>query len=397
MDNMIEKFFDSILTRYINDSILIRLASELIILGVIVVFAVLAYYIVSFIAKHYIRIRLMKSESTFVQFLAKKNGVAIFGHLASALTFRIGSNFIIRHNDEFTRLLPIIINKLSMLYLFLTIVIIFVSIIKAINPYYEKTFNFAKRYPIKPYINVVVLFIWILWIVFIIAYFSNSSVSAIFTAIGAASAVFLLIFRDTLLGIMSSIQAAASNIVRIGDRICIEKYNLDGTVISIAINSVRIKNSDNTVATVPTYMLTSEVVKNWRTMTEYGERRIKRAILIDVNTIRQCSDTELNKFANISCLSEYITKKPQSKKISNLALFRLYIENYLRESAFISKTNTILVRHLDPGQNGLPVEIYAYTTNTNWNDYEQTLSEVMEYCFLKMEMFNLKAFQNSNS
>ncbi|MCE2705974.1 MAG: mechanosensitive ion channel family protein [Proteobacteria bacterium] len=394
---MIEQFLDNTIQRYVESSMQVRLISELITITAITGFAIIAYYIVKLFTKYYIKRFLINSDSEFLHLVASKNGIATLAHLASALTFRVGSNFITRHNDFYAFYLALIVNKLSMLYLFITIIIVITGIIKTINPYYENQFEFSKLYPIKQYINVSIFMIWLLSAVFIIAFFANSSLTRVFTAIGAASAVFLLIFRDTLLGIVSSIQAATSNIVRVGDRICIDKYNLDGTVINIAINSVRIKNSDNTVATIPTYMLTSEVVKNWRTLEEYGTRRIKRSIFVDINSIRLMNPEEIKKIIAIKVLGDFINKCDNLKEISNLTFFRIFLENYLNEHQYISNKNIIMIRHLELTPAGLPLEIYAFTAKINGKEFEQLVSEIIEYCFISMPLFALKPFQNSSS
>ena len=393
---MLENFLENTLVNYLHGNALNKIISVLISLSIIIVCAVFAYYVVKFIAEKYIRKILYNSESEFLHEIAVRNGIAIGGHLASALTFRIGSDFISQYNGFnglYINYLSIAVNKLSMLYLFIACIVIITSIIKGINPYYDQRFNFAKRYPIKPYINVVIFIVWVLSAIFIAAFFTNSSLTKVFASIGAASAIFILIFRDTLLGIMSSIQAAASNIVRIGDRISIEKYNLDGTIVSIAINSVRIRNSDNTVATIPTYMLTTEVVKNWRAIEEYGERRIKRVILLDINSIKAYDNNELAKFMAIEPLTNYIVKNQTLNQISNVELFRVYIEGYLKNNPHISHNSTIMVHQLELGPNGLLLEIYAYTTKVIWEDYQRLSSNIIEHCLITLPSFDLKAFQ----
>jgi miniconductance mechanosensitive channel len=262
----------------------------------------------------------------------------------------------------------------------------------SLNGYYEIKFNFAKQYPIYSYLKVIVLFIWIIGIMLIISFFLNTSPWALLTGIGAVSAVLLLVFKDTLLGIISSIQATALNIVRIGDRICMDKYGIDGTVVDISINTVRVRNSDNTVANIPTYMLTTEVIKNWRSMEEAGARRIKRSIHLDIDSIVVCTPELLNQLGQMPVLKEYL-KNNQNIELSNLTLFRVYLKDYLDRHELINHNYLTIVYHLDPTANGLPVEIYTFSKLTSFEDYELVQSNIFEHLFSVLPRFELAIFR----
>lgn len=391
---MLEEFLDNLAQKYIENYIFARLVSDIVTLTVIVIIAVITYYMVKVLVRCCAKLLINKAKSEYLHALASKISVKVFGHLVAALVFRLGSRFISRHDDLYTAYLALTINKLSMLYLFFAIIIIITGTIRAIDPYYEYRFKSAARYPIKPYLNVVIFIVWIFSAIFIVAFFTGSSLTNVLTGIGAASAVFLLIFRDTLLGIVSSIQAAASNIVRVGDRIAIDKYTLDGFVLNISISNVRIRNLDNTVATIPTYMLTSEVVKNFRTVAEFGYRRIKRAVLIDIKSIKVLSADEIKSFAVSRLVANYKASNTTDKIITNLELFRLCIEDYLHRLPYINKNSDLAVYHLPATANGLPVEIYAFTSLLKWSEYEHLQSQIMEYCLIKMHEFSLVAYQS---
>jgi miniconductance mechanosensitive channel len=384
MENII---LDDLLTKISTKPLVIKILGQLTVIFIIIAAAILAYYLFNWLNKRYIRYYILKSNSDFLQILAKKNDFKVFGHLFAAIIFKLCSNLVILHNELYEQYISIIINKLAMLYIFIFIIIAIIRIIKSINSYYELRFIAAKKYPITSYINLIIFLVWLLWGIFILAFFTNVSMASVVTCIGATSAALLLIFRDTLLGIVASIQAAASNIVRVGDRICIDKYNLDGIVVSISIAVVKIQNSDNTMVTIPTYYLTSEAVKNWRTMHESGVRRIKRSILINANSIKELSSEEINDLVE----NKYILE--QNICQNNLALYRSFIENYLKNNSYISKRDVILVRYLDHEASGLPLEVYAYINKANFVDYENIQSEIIEYCLLYAKKFSIDIVQ----
>ena len=221
------------------------------------------------------------------------------------------------------------------------------------------------------------------------------------TGIGAVSAVFLLVFKDTLLGIVASIQATALNIVRVDDRVSLDKYNVDGTILSMAISTVKIRNNDNTIVTIPTYMITSEILKNWRGVSDFGARRIKRAMYLDINSVKECSDelyaTLTQLIYNLSNQQLAVPNIDNSVKnnIINLNLYRQYIELYLYQHKDISKDYSILVRHLAPTPNGLPLEIHAFTHCVIWDDYERIQADIFEHCFAVLSIFELQVLQKA--
>ncbi|MFN8770527.1 MAG: mechanosensitive ion channel family protein [Neisseriaceae bacterium] len=393
---MIESFLDNFTHQYISNFTLVKFVSGLIVTASIIIFAVLGYYLVKFVINCWIKPRLESSQSEYLRDLALSIKSGLFGHLVSAIILRIGSNFVIRNDDLYSSYLALVINKLSMFYLFMTIIFIITSGIKAINPYYEHKFEKAPHYPIKPYLNIIIYIVWIFSAIFIIAFFANSSLTKVVAGLGAASAVFLLGFRDTLLGIVASVQAAASGIVRIGDRIAIDKYNLDGIVLSISINNVKIKSLDNIISTFPTYMLTAEVVKNFRAYKEYGYRRIKTAIFIDVNSVKQLKPNETAKYDVSHLVNEYAVNKMENKVVTNLELFRLYVEDYLKKCPYIIQDDDLAVYLISPTATGQPVEIYAFTTLADWDEYEHLQSQILEYCLVKLSEFDLVAFQYKN-
>lgn len=415
--NLVYRYIDKLFD--IKDIYLSEAAGLFVMLLIIAGLAMAAFYLTRAITNYLVRGIFLRTHNKFLHVIAENHCLPLFAHLVMASVFWAGSGFVIRHEDMYTSYLAIIISKASQLYLFLTIVIIVTRLIQTFNTYYEIRFDFAHEHPISSYLSVAIFCVWVISAILIISFFSNQSPWVLLTGIGAISAVFFLVFKDMLLGIVASIQATALNIVRVNDRVSLDKYNVEGTILSMAISTVKIRNNDNTIVTIPTYMITSEILKNWRGLSDFGARRIKRAIYLDINSIKVC-DEELsvkliqliNKLYTTQSLIEKdgITdsrdgeayQKFQNTHVSdavinntpiNLNLYRQYVELYLRQHKDISKDYSILVRHLAPTPNGLPIEVYAFTCCVVWDDYERIQADIFEHCFAVLSIFELKVLQ----
>lgn len=391
---MLQNFLDNYLRDITHDSVLLKLLSIGVTLILIALAGVVAYSITKLIINYVIKRITQRSHSKILQSVIKNDGLNLIAHLACAFVLWSGSKFVTRYDDIYSSYLAIALSKLSLLYLFLTVVVILTRLIQSINVYYEKQYAFAKEYPIYSYLNVLTLFVWVVCAILIISFFAGKSPWVLLTGVGAVSAIFLLVFKDTLLGVVSSIQATASNIVRIGDRISIDKYNLDGVVTKISINVVRVRNDDNTTVTIPTYMLTSEMVKNWRNVYQTGARRIKRSLRIDIYSIKLCTPEMIEKLSVYPGVQDYMAKY-ESHPFTNLELFRIHIECFLHNNPNINQEKTILVRLLESDINGVPLELYAFSNHAVWYDHEHIQSQVFEYCFSTASSFELKAYQAS--
>lgn len=388
---MLQEIIDNLLAQLLHGTGWLNSVSRLVTIALIFVSAILAYYVTKFLINRIVP-RLTKSRSSvFLRVISKNKTIHLIAHIVAGIVLLLGSDFVKEHDDIYSTYESIILNKLSLLYIFLIILFIISRIIWSVNSYYEKSFDYARQHPIYSYLKVVVLLVWIIGLVLIISFFMDTSPSALLTGIGAVSAVLLLVFRDTLLGIISSIQATALNIVKIGDRISIDKYNLDGTVLDVAISSVKIKNGDNTVANVPTHMLTTEIIKNWHGIEESGVRRIKRSVCIDINSITPCSEELLNSLKTYACIEQYLETK-HKLVISNLELFRVFFQNYLDNSSSINHESNSYLRHLDPTPYGLPLEVCAFTNTVILKEFEQIQAEIFEYLFCKLPEFRLKVY-----
>lgn len=287
-----------------------------------------------------------------------------------------------------------IIDNVARSLVLLVIAITLNSILDVLNIIYRNKFG-KKAHSIKGYIQLVKLVISIVTIILIIAELIDRSPVILLSGLGAMAAVLMLVFQDTLLSFVASIQISSGDMVRVGDWVEMPSLNADGDVIDIALHTVRVRNWDNTVTTVPTRKFITDPFKNWRAMEESGGRRIKRAINLNQNTVRCLSKNEISSLKNINHLKEYLSpKQPQDPLgVINVAAFCEYARTYLKFHPDIHQEMTILVRQLSPEGQGLPIEIYCFTNKTAWVIHEDIKAGIFNHLFAILPKFGLEVFQ----
>ncbi len=267
------------------------------------------------------------------------------------------------------------------------------------------------RAPIRGYIDAAKIITYVMGTIFILAILTNRSPWGLLSVLGGLTAITMLVFKDSILGFVASVQLSGTDMVRIGDWIEMPSYGADGDVIEISIHSVKVQNWDKTITTIPTYALIANSFKNWRGMSESGGRRIKRHINIDMNSIRFVTDEELQDLGKISLISNYISRRQQEieqyntehkidssvpvngRRQTNIGIFRAYTIAYLKQHPNIHKNMTFLVRHLQPGENGLPVQIYVFSNDQVWAHYESIQADILDHLIASLSVFNLRVFQ----
>lgn len=312
----------------------------------------------------------------------------------------------------FTDLFPLYSNIMRrMIYVYMVVVVLSAvnSSLDALNDIYNKT-KYSKDKPIKGFIQVAKLVAAIMGGVTIISSLIGQNPLVILSGLGALTAVLLIVFKDSLLGLVAGIQISANDMVRIGDWIEMPKYNADGDVIDISLNTIKVQNFDRTITTIPSYAVISDSFKNWRGMQESGGRRIMRSINIDVNSIKFLEPKMINKLKKINCLKDYIAKKEKEiskynisrglkdspanqRKLTNIGTFRAYIDNYLKKNNNTHKEMLSMVRQLAPTQYGLPLQIYTFTNTTDWVKYENIQSDIFDHILAIAKEFDLRIFQ----
>lgn len=269
-----------------------------------------------------------------------------------------------------------------------------------------------RRSILQGYIDVGKIIAYVLSVIFLISIFTGKSPWGILSILGGLTAITMLVFKDSILGFVASLQLTTTDMIRIGDWIEMPKYGADGDIISMSIHTVKVQNWDKTITTIPTYALVSSSFKNWRGMSESGGRRIKRAITIDIHSIRFCSEEMLEKFSNIDILKDYLQRKKKeiskynednpeidinialnSRRQTNIGIFRAYIFAYLKNNINLHERMTFLVRQLPPSDHGLPLEIYVFSKDQAWADYEAIQADIFDHLLAAAPEFSLRVFQ----
>lgn len=284
--------------------------------------------------------------------------------------------------------------------------------LSAVNEIYE-TFPFAATRPIKGFLQVGKLVAFIAAGVVVVAVLTGRSPVIILSGLGAATAVLLLIFRDTILSLVAAVQLASNDMVRVGDWIEMPTFGADGDVVDVALHTVKVQNFDKTVVTIPSHKLVSESFKNWRGMTEAGGRRIMRSVIVDAQSVRFLGDDDVASFERFALLREYVQEKRTQlglsttghdpaaavldgePRLTNLGTFRAYVEAYLRSRDDIHRDRmTLLVRQLATEGDGIPIQVYCFTTTTAWGPYETVQADIFDHLYAALEAFDLRAFQH---
>ena len=284
------------------------------------------------------------------------------------------------------------------------------ALLNSILVIYESS-TISKEISITPFVQVVKLLLYFVTVILIISILVQKTPLYILSGLGALTAVLMFVFKDILMGFVGGIQLIANKMVAPGDWIEMTKYGADGDVLEITLTTVKVKNFDNTITTIPTYALINESFKNWRNMNLSGGRRIKRFVYIDLGSIKFCSSEMLERYKLIQLISKTIQDRQQEilefnqqnnidestlvngRRLTNIGVFRSYVEAYLRHHPMIHQEMTFIVRQLSPGEKGLPIEIYVFCKDTNWTAYESVQADIFDHILAVVPEFDLQVFQ----
>jgi len=299
-------------------------------------------------------------------------------------------------------------------YLVFLIISILISVLKALKSYLKTLENFKDK-PLESFFQVIIIALWFIGILNIFSIWTGNEITTFLAAMGALSAVILLIFKDTILGLVASIQLTSNDLIRIGDWITMKQYGADGDVVEINLNSVKVQNFDKTITTIPTYKLIADSFRNWRGMSESDGRRIKRSFSVKGSSVKFLSKDDLNQLKKIELIKDYIEKKEielqkhntengsdlsvlvNGRNLTNLGLFRNYIEIYLDQAKNINSNMTVMCRQLSPTPTGIPLEIYAFSKNKEWKNYEHIMSDIFDHLLASLSNFQLDLFEYPTS
>jgi miniconductance mechanosensitive channel len=304
----------------------------------------------------------------------------------------------------------VVTRNVTLAFMILTIALAISALFAAINDIYLASER-ARTHPIKGYLQVAQIIVFVISILLMIAVLIERSPLLLLSGFGAMTAVLMLVFKDTILSLVASVQITTNDMLRVGDWIEMPQLGADGDVIDIALHTVKVQNWDKTITTIPTHRLISESYRNWRGMEDSGGRRIKRAIHLDQTAIRYLTPEERTRMHRVSLLSEYIASKQaeleafnaslteqgqepvNTRRLTNLGTFRAYVEAYLRHHPRVHQGLTLLVRQQPPGPTGLPIEIYCFTNTVKWAEYEAIQSDIFDHLLAIVPEFGLRVFQ----
>jgi miniconductance mechanosensitive channel len=366
-----------------------------------------AYSVTRRIILRLLRAAVRRSKTTWDDALVDTKVFSRLSHLVPAVILHALAPLVYRDFPQIASTL----RTGAFVYMALVGMTVVDALLNAVLVIYGK-FRIAARVQIKPIVQVLKIVVYFSVGVSVVAILLGSSPLAFFSGLGAFTAVLLLIFRDPILGLVAGIQLMSNQMVRVGDWIELPKHHADGDVIDVSLTTVKIQNWDKTISTVPTYTLVSESFRNWRGMSESGGRRIKRAVHIDVTSIAFCDEEMLERFQRIQFITEYIERKlaelerynrdrkvdtsllVNGRHLTNIGTFRAYLVAYLRNHPLIRQDMTSLVRQLPVTENGLPIEIYVFSADQVWANYEAIQADIFDHVLAVLPLFDLRAFQN---
>ncbi|WP_396199376.1 mechanosensitive ion channel family protein [Flavobacterium sp.] len=375
----------------------------------LLVLMVLAYAI-DYLAKKILIIGLAivatYTKSTFDDFLVANKTAKYIAHLVPLYFISIKIPIVL---DDFVYWENLFGKSVKIFIIILSLFIVR-SVFNSLKDYLKTLPKYNDK-PIDSYIQVIMIVLWIYALLSIILLLFDTKKSALLTAFGSISALIILVFRDTILGFVASIQVTVNDMVRIGDWITVDKFGADGEVEEINLATVKVRNFDNTTSTIPTYSLISDSFRNWRGMINSDGRRIKRHVLIKGATVRFVTNEELESFKRIQFVSSYIDKKKldidkfnmannidkslnvNGRNMTNLGLFRKYIQKYIETHPGINKDMHLLVRHLQPTEKGIPLEIYCFSKDKKWKNYEYIMADIFDHIIASVPYFDLELFE----
>ena len=386
-------------------------AADILARAVIFVLIIVLSLIASLLSKRFILKGLAaiisRTATKWDDMILRKKVFNRLAHLAPAIVIYMSISIPFAGYDWLISL----INGLALIYMIVVSILVLDAFLNASLAIYT-TYEISNRIPVKGFVQVIKIIIYFTSGIFIISILLDKTPVYLFSSLGALTAVLMFIFKDAILGFVAGIQLSANRMVAHGDWIEMPKYGADGDIIEIALTTVKVQNWDKTITTIPTYALITESFKNWRGMSESGGRRIKRSISLDLNTIQFCTEDMLARFSKIQYISEYIEKTENEmqksnkedqidtsnlvngRRMTNIGTFRAYVKAYLSHHPMINKEMTFLVRQLAPTEHGLPIEIYVFSKDKVWANYESIQANIFDHILAVVPEFDLRVFQD---
>ena len=382
----------------LNSGLSNLIASLLIVISILLIVITINYITKKIILSFFKRIA--KSTSSTFDDLLIKNKVPVL------LSFIPSLFFLYIVIPTYVENLVIVIEALTIVLFIITVK----SVLGTVKDYFKLSSS-LKHIPIDSYIQVVMIFIWFVGIILILSVLTGREIGTFLASLGALSAIIILVFRDTILGFVSSIQITVNDTVRIGDWITMKGSDADGTVIEVNLSTVKVQNFDNTITTIPTYKLVSDSFINWRGMEESKGRRIKRSLLIKPSSVRFLENEDIIELKKVELIKDYLTQKSSEieiynqkenadktmllngRNLTNFGVFRKYIEEYLKAHPMTNDDLTLMCRQLEPTSQGIPIQIYTFSKDKEWTKYEALTSDIFDHLLSSVKYFKLECFE----
>ncbi len=380
---------------------------EMFTVGVMVLIIMFVAYIANFIVKRIllkiVALFVKTSRTKWDDILLENKFFSRLAHIAPALVFYFSAPLL---PD-----LTIFIERLSTAYILFSILTVIFSFLDSLVGIY-RSYETSKQRPLKGYAQIIKIIVSMLLVIVIVSTLMGKNPMLLLGGLGAMTAVLLLIFKDTILGLVASVQISTSKMVQVGDWIEMPKYGADGDVLDISLYTIKVQNWDKTITTIPSYAMISDSFKNWRGMSESGGRRIKRSIFLDMTSIHFLSEDDIKEFDKFQMLQSYFKQKQNEiteynaehhiddssmingRHLTNIGTFRAYIVAYLKQHPNIHDKMTFLIRQLAPTEQGLPIEMYVFSNDQDWIRYEAIQSDIMDHLLAVIPLFGLRVYQN---
>jgi len=383
------------------------LATSIIAFLSVLLLACVIYLIVSRIVIQYLKKLANRTRTTWDNILFDKKVFKRLSHLIPAIIIHYGATFAMGGFPDVVK----VIQSATYLYMVIATILVIDALINGFHQIYN-TLPASKDRSIKGLVQVIKIFIYVLGFGIVISIILQKNLTTFFAGMGAMAAVVMLVFKDSILGFVAGVQLSANNMVRLGDWIEMPSRNADGNVIDISLNTVKVKNWDQTISTIPPYALITESFTNWRGMEESGGRRIKRSVSIDMKSIHFLTREEIEKLKRIQIIRGYIEQREieieqynkdhgvdesmpvNGRRLTNIGTFRKYLEEYLKRQPEIHKDMTFMVRHLQPTDKGLPIEIYVFCKDQRWTFYESIQADIFDHIMAVIPQFELRVYQS---
>ena len=383
-------------------------ADQFIAFALVLVLAFAADFICRKVLLRAIARLVQKTKATWDDILFDRRVMVYLSHMVAPVVIYLLLPVAFAQTDSVTLNF---IRRLCFIYIIFSFLFFINAFLKAAYTVYSAKKSMRDR-PLKGLLQTLQVSLWLIGIIVVVAELLGKSPYSLLAGLGASAAVLMLVFKDSIMGFVSGVQLSANDMLKVGDWITMPKYGADGTVIEVTLNTVKVRNWDNTITTIPPYLLVSDSFQNWRGMRESGGRRVKRSINIDMTSVRFCTPEMLEKYRKIQLLKDYIDRTEavveayneengidnevlvNGRRQTNLGVFRAYLTAYLKSLPVVNKELNCMVRHLQPTDHGLPVELYFFSTIKDWIPYEGVQADVFDHVLAIIPEFGLRVFQS---